>query len=262
MSWNFTPEHLQDPGSLGRYLRQGCCGSGRSEEAQIIWGLANACWALFNTVSEKERVSEIGRESLQTERKSLQERVRADRENLQVQKKSLLVEKQDLQIEWESLQDENEGLQSERENLQSERDTLQFEQDTLQNEWDTFQSKLDSLQTEWDKLQSHWDTPQTTLLTKQDRLQAELERKSIKTDQPDQSHKTPGSMSVAHIRGWKLKQALPRLEWKEEEEDSVREEEKIEEKDPGEWPLFPGEEPSTRPWLLTRRGAKREEEGK
>ena len=36
-------------------------------------------------------------------------------------------------------------------------------------------------------------------------------------------------MSVAHIRGWKLKQALPRLEWKEEEEDSVREEEKIEE---------------------------------
>ena len=27
LSWDFTPEHLQDPESLGRYLRQGCCGS-------------------------------------------------------------------------------------------------------------------------------------------------------------------------------------------------------------------------------------------
>jgi len=61
VSWNFTPEHLQDE-SLSRYLRQGCCDSGRSEEAQIIWGLAYAYWALFNTTPERERVSEIERE--------------------------------------------------------------------------------------------------------------------------------------------------------------------------------------------------------
>ena len=54
MSWNFTPEHLKDPESLNRYLRQGCCGSGRSEEAQMIWGLANAYRALFNNISGRE----------------------------------------------------------------------------------------------------------------------------------------------------------------------------------------------------------------
>ena len=75
MSWNFTPEHLKDPESLNRYLRQGCCGLGRSEEAQMIWGLANAYQALFNTIPEKERVSEIERESLRAERESLQETV-------------------------------------------------------------------------------------------------------------------------------------------------------------------------------------------
>ena len=84
MSWNFTPEHLKDPESLNRYLRQGCCGSGRSEEAQMIWGLANAYRALYNTIPERERVSEIERESLCAERECL----RADSENLQVQKQS------------------------------------------------------------------------------------------------------------------------------------------------------------------------------
>jgi len=44
---NFTPEHLQDPESLSRYLRQRCCGSGSSEEAQIILGLAYAYWAVL-----------------------------------------------------------------------------------------------------------------------------------------------------------------------------------------------------------------------
>ena len=53
VSWNFTPEHLKDPESLNRYLRQGCCGSGRSEEAQMIWGLANAYRALFNTIPDR-----------------------------------------------------------------------------------------------------------------------------------------------------------------------------------------------------------------
>ncbi len=50
VSWNFTPKHLKDPESLNRYLRQGCCGLGRSEEAQMIWGLANAYRVLFSTM--------------------------------------------------------------------------------------------------------------------------------------------------------------------------------------------------------------------
>ena len=54
VSWNFTPKHLKDPESLIRYLRQGCCSSGRSEEAQIIWGLANSYQAIFNTIPERE----------------------------------------------------------------------------------------------------------------------------------------------------------------------------------------------------------------
>lgn len=54
VSCDFTPEHLQDPDSLGRYLRQGCYGSGRYDEALIIWGLANDYRALFNTNPESE----------------------------------------------------------------------------------------------------------------------------------------------------------------------------------------------------------------
>ena len=77
MSWNFTPEHMKDPESLNRYLRQGCCGSGRSEKAQMIWGLAIAYWALINTIPERKRVSEIERESLHARRQCL----RAERES-------------------------------------------------------------------------------------------------------------------------------------------------------------------------------------
>ena len=50
MSSSCTPEHLQDPENLSRYLRQGCCSSGRSEETRIMWGLSYACQALYNTV--------------------------------------------------------------------------------------------------------------------------------------------------------------------------------------------------------------------
>ena len=53
VSWNFTPKHLKDPESLNRYLRQGCCGLGRSEEAHMIWGLANAYRVLFNTIPDR-----------------------------------------------------------------------------------------------------------------------------------------------------------------------------------------------------------------
>ena len=86
MSWNFTPEHLKDPESLNRDLRRGCCGLGRSEEAQMIWGMVNAYRALFNTIPERERVSEIERKSLRAE--SLQETVLDERESLQAEKES------------------------------------------------------------------------------------------------------------------------------------------------------------------------------
>ena len=59
VSWNFTPEHLQDPQNINSYLRQECCSSGRSEVAQIIWGLAYVYQALLSTNSERVgRVSE------------------------------------------------------------------------------------------------------------------------------------------------------------------------------------------------------------
>lgn len=81
VSWNFIPEHLQDPENLSSNLRQRCCSSGRYEEAQIIRGLTDAYRALFITIPEREReslklserVSEIERESLQAERESFQE---------------------------------------------------------------------------------------------------------------------------------------------------------------------------------------------
>ena len=71
VSWNFTPEHLKDPESLNRYLRQRCRGLGRSEKAQMIWGLANAYQALFNTIQERERILEIERERVQAKKESL-----------------------------------------------------------------------------------------------------------------------------------------------------------------------------------------------
>ena len=36
VSWIFTPEHLKDPESLNRYLRQRCCGLGRCEAYQSV----------------------------------------------------------------------------------------------------------------------------------------------------------------------------------------------------------------------------------
>lgn len=84
VSWNFTTENLSSN------LRQRCCSSGKSEEVQIIWGLAYAYFPLFITISKRER------ESLKlSERvKSSQEKVGTERENLGVQKESFLVEKQ------------------------------------------------------------------------------------------------------------------------------------------------------------------------
>ena len=86
--WNFTPEHLKDPESLNRYLRQRCCGLGRSEEAQMIWGLANAYRALFSTIPERERILEIERRIVQAEKESLW----AERKGFQAEKDNFWAE--------------------------------------------------------------------------------------------------------------------------------------------------------------------------
>ena len=54
----------------------------------MFWGLANVYWALFSTIPERERVSEIERESVRAERESLQETVLDERESLQAEKES------------------------------------------------------------------------------------------------------------------------------------------------------------------------------
>jgi len=49
-----TPEQVQDPDKLVKYLQKGCCHPGNSRETQITatcWGLAHAYQAaLFDTV--------------------------------------------------------------------------------------------------------------------------------------------------------------------------------------------------------------------
>ncbi len=54
MSWDFTLEHLWDPEKLSQYLSQAWCGLDRSKEVQLIWGLACAYRALYNTILERE----------------------------------------------------------------------------------------------------------------------------------------------------------------------------------------------------------------
>jgi len=59
MSWDFTLEHLWDPEKLSQYLSQAWCGLDRSKEVRLIWGLACAYHALYNSILERERVSEL-----------------------------------------------------------------------------------------------------------------------------------------------------------------------------------------------------------
>ncbi|XP_048786349.1 uncharacterized protein LOC125686424 [Lagopus muta] len=54
VSWDFTLEHLWDPEKLSQYLSQGLCGLHKSKEVQLIWGLACAYRALYNTIRERE----------------------------------------------------------------------------------------------------------------------------------------------------------------------------------------------------------------
>ncbi len=69
MPWDFTSEHLWDPEKLSQHLSQGQCGLDRSKEARLIWGLACAYHALYNTILERE---------------SFQDEVQAKGGNLQV----------------------------------------------------------------------------------------------------------------------------------------------------------------------------------
>ena len=62
-----------------------------------------------------------------------------------------------------------------------------------------------------------------TLIIERDRLQAKLESESIRTDQHDQPQEALGSMSVASVRGQKMKQIPTHLEQKKEEEEKVEE---------------------------------------
>ena len=62
-----------------------------------------------------------------------------------------------------------------------------------------------------------------TLIIERDRLQAKLESESIGTDQHDQPQEALGSMSVASVRGQKMKQIPTHLEQKKEEEEKVEE---------------------------------------
>ena len=86
----------------------------------MIWDLANDNRVLFSTIPERERVSEIVRGSLLSERECL----RANSENLQVQKQTLQAERDSLQSDRENLLVKRKALQSEQDSLQSERDAL------------------------------------------------------------------------------------------------------------------------------------------
>ncbi|KAK4829913.1 hypothetical protein QYF61_007636 [Mycteria americana] len=63
VSWNFTPEQVQNPEKLVKYLEKVCCHCGNSRETLITatcWGLAHAYRALFNTIQNpqgEEKVS-------------------------------------------------------------------------------------------------------------------------------------------------------------------------------------------------------------
>ena len=55
--WDFTLEHLWDPEKLSQHLSQGRCGSVRSKEVWLIWGLYCAYCTLYSTILE--RVSKL-----------------------------------------------------------------------------------------------------------------------------------------------------------------------------------------------------------
>ncbi|XP_049650076.1 microtubule-associated protein RP/EB family member 1-like [Accipiter gentilis] len=62
--WKFTPEQVQDPEELVKYLEKVCCHPGSSREIQITatcWGLAHAYRALFDTTQYPQGEEKVSR---------------------------------------------------------------------------------------------------------------------------------------------------------------------------------------------------------
>ncbi|KAK4811031.1 hypothetical protein QYF61_015735 [Mycteria americana] len=63
MFWNFTPEQVQDPEKLVKYLEKVCCHPENSKEIQITatcWGMAHAYRSMLKTIQNpqgEEKVS-------------------------------------------------------------------------------------------------------------------------------------------------------------------------------------------------------------
>ncbi|KAK4832654.1 hypothetical protein QYF61_024682 [Mycteria americana] len=60
--WNLTPEQVQNPEKLVKYLEKVCCHPGNSRKTQITatcWGLARAYWALFNVIQNPQGEEKI-----------------------------------------------------------------------------------------------------------------------------------------------------------------------------------------------------------
>ncbi|KAM9644848.1 uncharacterized protein ACIBXB_013057 [Morphnus guianensis] len=72
MFWKFTPEQVQNPEELVKYLEKVCCHPGSSREIQITatcWGLAHAYRALFDTTQHpqgEEKVSGPNNKTMST----------------------------------------------------------------------------------------------------------------------------------------------------------------------------------------------------
>ncbi|XP_021237184.1 girdin-like [Numida meleagris] len=196
-------------------------------------------WPFLNHEKVHLRNLRIGQECLQAEKEILQ----AEKEDLRAERNNLRSQENIFQSEWYTFQNERDTLQSERDIFQNERDTLQSKLDCLQSERDTLQSKLNCLQSERDTFQRERDTLQSQLNSLQTELhalqsnfhavteklvQAELERQNMKNNQPDQPQEAPQLISVAPVRGRKVK----RISLPSEQETAKRE--------------SPGEGPSTR----------------
>ncbi|XP_049649681.1 uncharacterized protein LOC126035292 [Accipiter gentilis] len=69
MFWKFTPEQVQDPEELVKYLEKVCCHPGSSREIEITatcWGLAHAYRALFDTTQYPQGEEKLSRANNKT----------------------------------------------------------------------------------------------------------------------------------------------------------------------------------------------------
>lgn len=144
VSLNFTPEYLQNPENLDRYLREYGCIPGRPKEAEIIWGLAYAYSVLFCPIPERESVSKTELESLQAEKENLQ----AKGESLWAEGKFIL-RKTVTNRDWES-PDWGEVLQAKKESLQAKIENLWAEGEKVQTEIESLWAERES--SNWERV--------------------------------------------------------------------------------------------------------------